>query len=60
MIATSKHNLKQLRKIGPYDDFCGYLGPSNYVFIKKLVTCCITPKLRWTHFKGSKTPWSDD
>ena len=40
--------------------FCGYLGPRNYVSMRKRGTPCIAPKLRGTHFEGSKTSQGED
>ena len=56
MTVTYKNNLKKIRKIKCLDKFCGYLGPRNYVLLRKRGTLCIAPKLRGAHFEGSKTP----
>ena len=45
---------KKLRKLLFLDEFCGNLGPHNYVSMRHLVTSCIAPKLRRAHFEGSK------
>ena len=52
---SAKKNLTKIRKIKFLDDFCGYLGPPNYVFMRKRGTLFIAPKLCRAHFEGSKT-----
>ena len=43
-----------------FDDFCGYLGPRNYVSMRKLQNSAghtlRGPKLRAAQLEGSKTP----
>ena len=54
------NNLNKIRKIVFLDDFCGYLGPHNYVLMRKWGTCCIAQKLLGAYFDGSKTPQGAD
>ena len=46
---------KTNRKIKFLDDLCLYLGPRNFVSMRKRGTCCIAPKLHGACFEGSKT-----
>ena len=55
MTVVYKNNLKQIGKIRFLDNYCGYLGPPNYVSMRKRGTPCIAQKLRGAHFEGSKT-----
>ena len=57
MTAVYKNNLNKIWKIKFLDYYCGYLGPHNYVSMRKRGTRCIAPKLRGAHFEGSKPPW---
>ena len=57
MTAVYKNNLKSEELLFFFkDDYCEYLGPGNYVSMRKRGTRCIAPKLKGAHFEGLKTP----
>ena len=55
MTVADKNNHNFFREITFLEDIWGYLGPHNYVSMRKRGTRCIAPKLQWANFEGSKT-----
>ena len=60
IMVVYKNNLRKITKIHFFGDFCGYLGPLDYVSMRKQGTRCIAPKLCRAHLEGSKTPRGAD
>ena len=54
MTTVYKNNLNKIRKSKILDEYCGYLGPNNYVSMRKQGTCCIAPKLYGHTLRGPK------